>query len=108
MGIVLEELDSSDMIDVLHFLFEEDALGPTGEFLEARSSLRTNIYSNMYKKQYKYKVGKSESSIPMPPEGEELTPFDPMNAETKPYVPPTDFNPDSSLPFGGLIDAPEA
>lgn len=107
MGIVLEELESSDMIDVLHFLFEEDALGPTGEFIEARSTLRTSIYSNLYNREYRFKVGKSDSSRPMTANGEDLTPFDPMNSETKPYVPATDFNPESSLPFGGLIGAPE-
>jgi hypothetical protein len=115
MGIVLEELESSDMIDVLHFMFEEDALGPSGEYLEARSSLRTSIYSNLYKEEYNYKVGSKGSGNFSPGDynssmanGEDLVPFDPMNAATKPYVPTTDFDPNSSLPFGGLIEAPEA
>lgn len=115
MGIVLEDLDSSDMLDVIHYLFEEDSLGPSGEFLEARSSARESIYSMIYGAKYKYSIKSSNTSSQYDrnsfmANGDDITPFDPESAsfETKPYIPPSDFDPDSYLPFGGSLEPPQA
>jgi hypothetical protein len=35
-----------------------------------------------------------------------LTPFNPRNKDVKPYIPPTEVDPDSYNPFGSVLDAP--
>ncbi len=103
----------SDMLDVIHYFFEEDHLRfESGEHAEAASKLRVRLYEDLYKTEYHYAlkssgsnagrkyVGKNEdfdfdSSIPGSSSG-----------EVKPYIPPTQFNSDSADPFGGVLDAP--
>lgn len=107
------ELDASDLVDVFHYLFEEDMNASTGEQLEARSTIRERMYEDLYETSYKYayKSSKNEKTyIDDLPDGlqekdEEIIPFNPAE-KPKPYVPPTKFDPDSSIPFGGLIDGP--
>lgn len=127
-GIRLLEMESSEMLDVLHYLFEEDLHVSSAEEVQSISKTRTVIYKSLYNKDYKYAVSVSnggesggayasgeyfdEDVFPEDsPLGEEseLTPFDPdiepMKSHKK-YVPPTDFNPESSRPFGTTLDTP--
>lgn len=115
-GLNLREMEASDMIDVIHFLFEDDLNVPSSEVMEARSSIRKTIYESMYGEPYKYEY-KSKNNVsasgkdPFDSDnfyGEDLTPFDPSAPPkpTKPYTPPTDFSEDSALPFGEVLDAP--
>lgn len=98
------------MVDVIHYFFEEDMMhASTGEQLEAISDMRTELY-RMYGKTYSYGVSK-KSKTSRAYVGEDFdfdndVPFDPANQETKPFVPATEFDPDSSMPFGGVLDAP--
>ena len=121
-GIKLETMDASDMIDVFHYMFEDDMFVSTGEEAEHKSKVRTTLYREFYKKEYSYKVQSSSSNsyggstyadgTLLPPLDDEfadadIEPFNPNKRSTpKPYVPPTNFNPDSVLPFGKDIDAP--
>jgi hypothetical protein len=117
-GVRLGELGSSDMIDVLHFMFEEDMFTATGEEAEHKSKVRTTLYREFYDKDYGYKISSSEGYASggdlLPPLDEEyeIKQFDPDSRESpvktkpKPYVPATNFNPGSALPFGRDIDAP--
>lgn len=100
------------MLDVLHYFFEEDFAYTTAEEAESRSNLRTELYL-LYGKTYNYPVSSSESSgnggrkYVSPEANFDLdlpTEFSPK--ERKPYVPATDFNPDSAMPFGSILDAP--
>jgi len=103
-GIQLEELEARDMLDVLHYLFEQDTIAYSSEHFESRDNVRSVIYKNMYNIDYKY-GSKSSSNTDYG--------FDdldgPVNAgpdiqtETKPYFPPTNFNPDAANPFGGAL-----
>ena len=99
------------MTDVLHYLMEEDMRYGSAEEAEAVSSYRTQIYL-LYGKTYKYGVSTStkNSRTYMPKNAEDDYGFDgdPMfnSGETKPYIPPTDFNPDSVLPVGSDLEAP--
>lgn len=106
-GIRLEELDTEEMLDVIHFLMEEDLASYSMEHMQAKDSTRTTLYKNLYNTEYKYKMQKTSKNaggdnwdIP-----QEFM-VDEDSSVVKPYVPPTDFNPDSFLPFGSDIDAP--
>lgn len=93
-------MDASDMLDVLHYFFEEDTARYTSaEQVDAVSNLRTSIYSNLYDRKYEYGVERPTSQ--RNPSGAYL------NSNTvKPYIPPTDFDADSVDPFGGTLDGP--
>lgn len=106
-------MEASEMVDVIHYLFEEDASRySSGEQAEAVSAMRTQLYLS-YGKTYQYAVKGSKSSgksyIPKGAAADYGFDDDPlagMSGETKSYIPPTDFNPDSALPFGSDLDAP--
>jgi hypothetical protein len=92
-------MEMRDMLDVVHYLFEEDSRYSSAEEAESVSAIRTSIYGRLYGTTYKYKV-KSKSS------GNDMNySFSDPN-EVKPYIPPTEFDPESADPFGGLLDAP--
>lgn len=96
------------MLDVLHFMFEEDLRFSSGEEAKAQSKMRTQLYG-LYDKPYNY--GASESSgttyggrayVPDDIDEFNVTPVD----VKKSYIPPTKFNPESTNPFGSVLDAP--
>ena len=99
------------MLDVLHYMFEEDTSRlTTAEQAEAISAMRVNLYG-LYGMTYKYSTKPSASTsgrqyvtgdYDLGPD----VPFDPASQAPKPFVPATEFNPDSSMPFGGILDAP--
>ena len=116
-GISLGELAASDMVDVIHYFFEDDMNFTSGEQAEARSKSREKIYSTMYGRPYKYAIKDTKSqqnqfidpdTIPFDdgPDLSGIKPFDPVKEPTKSYIPATDFNPESANPFGGTLDAP--
>ncbi len=111
------------MLDVIHFLFEEDWVPGAPEMVEARSDVRVALYRDMYGIDYKYKVASKRKDVKSG--GRKYTdramddtyvsdlddlaaekPFDPRTTPPKPFVPATKVNPDSALPFGKGIDAP--
>lgn len=105
-------MDMSDMLDVLHYFFEDDSTKITSaEQGEARDSVRTQLYSMFYGREFLY-----ASSVSKRPTAEFYddpldddtipAPFDPAAGPTKRYTAPTSFDPDSPMPFGGALDAP--
>jgi hypothetical protein len=105
-------MEISNMLDVIHFYFEEDSRYRSAEEVQSVSAVRTSLYEGMYKRPYPYKVNSNSSSTGstgrryVSDSNDDLEPFDPLFAETKPFVPATDFNPDSAMPFGSVLDAP--
>lgn len=108
-------MDAADMVDVIHYYFEEDMDVASNEQAEARSKTRVSIYKDMYGREYKYPYKSAKSQAPKGPEDYEtedgpdmadIKPFDPKQEPTKAYFAPTDFDPDSSNPFGNGLDAP--
>lgn len=101
------------MLDVVHYMFEEDtARLTTAEQADGISAMRTSVYQ-MYNRPYIY--GTSSKSSNRPTERQYVTgdyefnsdiPADAAQLAPKPYVPATEFNPESSMPFGGVLDAP--
>ena len=113
-GLQLSSMDVADMLDVIHYIFEDDMINVvSGEHVEAKDKVRTIIYRDYYDSQYKYSSSNSTvlndkiASEELTKEDiEDITPFDPASKTVKPYMPPTDFDEQSLKPFGRDIDAP--
>jgi len=107
------------MLDVLHYFFEEDVLVRSSEEAEAKTQIRSVLYKDLYGTTYKYGVNNTGQSYnnddtSYPSDGlvgttNEVIP-DPMEQKrpTRPYTPTTDFDADSPLPFGRVLDQPES
>lgn len=100
------------MIDVLHFFFEDDLMADSKEEMENKSRVRAIVYRDFYSKAYKYGNTNSDKSYNYSTAsdgylGEEEDAVDePIKQSTKPYSPPTEFNPNSSNPFGKVVEPP--
>lgn len=112
-GVRLLELDSKDLVDVLHYMFEDDTDFHSPEAAEARDKLRTLIYEDLYFKKYEYAAPSSSKKTyildePLDLDEPPIQQFDPspMKKATKAYTPPTNFNPDAQNPYHGVLDAP--
>lgn len=97
-GLRLSSMDASDMIDVLHYFFEEDALAVSEIHAETRSQIRNGIYGQLYGTPYAYSSSRSQPST--------QASWGADSGDTKPYIPPTEFDPDAFNPFGSVLDAP--
>lgn len=101
-GLQLASMHASDMLDVIHYIFEEDMRFASAEESKATDAVRNSLYRDFYGTEYKYSAS---SSRPQSQGGEfdgfdSVTPYSPT--ATKPYIPPTEFDPDMGLP--GLIE----
>jgi hypothetical protein len=110
-------MDAPDMIDVLHFFFEEDFRFVSQEDSISRDELRMRMYKEMYDVDYAYSLnrdlGDNESmQLDSPPVSDEslemdvINPFNPREREVKPFVQSTTLNDDQFNPFGSLLDDP--
>lgn len=108
----VKEMEASEMMDVIHYMFEEDNTYASAEEAYGKSAMRVGLY-DMYGKPYRYKVdppndkksGGRKYIDPMA--GPEIDLDLPSETqEKKPYVPPTDFNAESTKPFGDILDSP--
>ena len=93
----LLEMDSADMVDVIHYFFDEDFRYASVEGAHLHGVVRQHIFKNLYKKDYKYSL-KSDESSPTADSGD--------GKAVKPYIPPTEFDEETGLPMGSLLDAP--
>lgn len=109
-------MEAQDMLDVLHYFFEEDMFYSSAEQAEGRDRARQQIYQQFYQSEYPYAVnvgssynasGVTSKNFDIADE-EEIVPFDPLqqNKPTKPFIAPTPVNAKSSQPFGSVLDAP--
>jgi hypothetical protein len=118
-GIKFTDLDMSDMLDVMHYYFEVDHFMASAEEAESKSNVRVAVYRNLYDKDYKYAYKSNSSTSGYnystttasgQPVMDGFVGQDvddrPDKGPTKPFVPATDFNPDSPTPFGGVLDPP--
>jgi hypothetical protein len=109
-GLQISELSSSEMLDVIHVLFEEDYTSAvSGEQVDAKNKIRKIMYKEFYDKTYMH--GGSSNDYSEEPLGaqvdySDVTPFDPKKAAVKPFVPATDINENSPKPFGKVLDGP--
>lgn len=103
------------MLDVVHYLFEEDNHYVSEESAKSRSGLRMSMFSQMYGTTYKYEYRDSSATASNQFAVEDSAnlgaddlpaPFNPkQNQPPKAFVPATDFDPEAAVPFAGL-DAP--
>ena len=106
-GINLEELNAGDMLDVLHYFFEDDTHYSSEIQAESKNSLRVHLYESMYQKPYAYASSRARpKSKTFNAEGGLDEQYIADNQEIKPFVPATDFDPESINPFGDLLDRP--
>jgi len=103
------------MLDVIHFYFEEDLMADSKEEIENKNRVRSIVYRDFYQETYKYGNSTSGESYNystasdgyLGEEKEEEDTIDkPIKQPTKPYSPPTDFDPNSSKPFGKAVEPP--
>lgn len=125
-GVKLMELEASDMLDVLHFLFEEDFTAVSEDHARSRSAIRDQLYTEMYGVPYTFKMkpptnarnGQASNAFQYPPDDDfsSLDGVQPVNPRDKnSFEPPaktkTKFVDAESMPvvietsFTGL-DAP--
>ena len=117
----LAAMPVSDMLDVMHHLFEEDNAYTSEAHMESKLKMREVLYESLYGEKFKYKYTKKTSNTDrpyVPPSAsqdfgdygvEELNPFNPKEQAPeppKPFIEPTPFNPDADMPFGNALDAP--
>lgn len=126
-GVNLKELGAADFIDALHFLFEDYFTFVSEEHVGSASGIRKSVWNNLYGQDFKYEVKtRSQEKASRTPGGmssasgyqasyedadfsdlDSVDPFSPRQRsengeEIKPFIPATDFNPDSANPFPGL------
>lgn len=85
-------MEAPDMLDVIHYFLDEDLRYSSGEELKLHEVIRKTLMVDLYGSTYKY--GSAEGS------GSDLGP------DIKPYIPPTEIDPDSANPFGSILDSP--
>lgn len=105
----------SDLLDVAHYLFEQDHAALDGDQAKARDGLRKSVYMNLYKqKAYKWEMaagettaGSSNAAIDLPMDSADMMgPATLPKYEHKPFIPATPMDVDSPLPIAGLKEAP--
>lgn len=93
------------MLDVVHALYEEDAIPLYEEHAKVKSSVRVAMWQHIYNKDYPYPYSEATSQGTaggLPPE-ESLLPAETTGPKPiKPYIAPT--NPDQFQSIG--LDAP--
>ena len=107
-------MPARDMLDVIHYFFEDDLNYSTAEQAEARDKTRDSIYAELYNSTYKYSRQNSSGTYVPSSENEEDAdaleekmpePFNPAQ-KTKAYVSPTKLDENAVKPFGIVLDAP--
>ena len=115
-GLQLSSMNSTDMLDVLHYFFEDDLNYSTAEQAEARDKMRASLYGQLYNTTYRYSSGANSSRTarnfdvdeeikPVELKERKVDSFNPA-IPPKPYVAPTPVNVNSAKPFGSVLDAP--
>jgi len=114
-GLHLASMDCCEMLDIIHYIFEEDLIhSQSAEQIEAKEKVRSIIYRDFYERKYKYGSGVTDYNMSnevlqeglVGDEEDELKPFDPTKVPIKPYFAPTNPDETSVKPFGKDIDAP--
>lgn len=120
VGIRLGELFADDMLDVIHFFFDDDSAAASVEGAQLRNQVRKNTFEMLYKSTYSYALKDEKDGYnysdgnTLPSDGyydgddeEEIKPFDPEREPLKPFIPPTEFDENSGLPLNNtILDAP--
>ena len=112
-------MNASDMLDVLHYFFEDDMNYASAEQADAKDRTREIIYQDFYGHKYAYSNTQAGTSSNYSASGqgivrdfnaddeeEKIEAFDPMKKPPKSFVPATKVNAASPKPFGAVLDEP--
>jgi hypothetical protein len=108
-GIRLEEMELSDMLDVIHYFYEEDLNYASVEQAQMTDARRVTLFKQLYNIDYKYasdEIKNRSAGTIGDFDFDDPVPFDPANAKTKPFIPATEVDANSYSPFGSVLDAP--
>jgi hypothetical protein len=113
-GVNLAGLEASDMLDVIHYFFEEDIRNLAKEQIDHNNYVRDSIYKNLYEGKYKRVFAKTRSSnsydfdeeLSAEDMPEKIKPFNPRSEKTKSYMAPTPVFNNSDKPFGNTLEEP--
>ena len=89
------------MLDVLHYLFEDDLSVYSAEQFESKNKIRKSVYPILLGKPYKFST--TDQSSNQYDLDDYSAPEQKISREVKPYMPPTNFNPDAPNPFGSAL-----
>lgn len=94
--VSLLEMEASDMMDVLHFLYEEDFTVTSEDQARSRSNLRDNMYRDLYGVKYEFKLrDKNNASGTNITDVQHVSDADPLG-DVKPFDPRKQDDPFSS------------
>jgi hypothetical protein len=114
----------SDLLDVLHTMFEDDQVVSTQEALEVKENVRTRLYTELYgRKAYTWVTAKTDSHSQMqtasgdsaytagfmderPQDMTDPSSPSPMKPVHYKYIPPTPMEATAPIPVKGLREAP--
>ena len=100
-GLRLADMEVSEMLDVIHYFFEEDYRYTSTDQADFKDNFREAIYKNLYEVEYKYRTTKSsnqeeqykdfdeqpkDSEDYAEEEEEPLEPFSPRKKEVKNFI----------------------
>jgi hypothetical protein len=109
-------MEASDMLDVIHYYFEDDHRYASFDEASFKDQFRSSIFKNLYDSEYSfgqsnddtpdYRDNELELDAPLENEKEVIEPFNPRAKSVKRFIEPTNFDEDSSKPFGSVLDGP--
>jgi hypothetical protein len=111
-------MDVSDMLDVIHYFFEDDYRYSTNEESIYKDEFRKSFYSQMYSYKYKYSSEDSqgrdsyrdfdvEAPESLTEVEEVIEPFSPRERKaSKAFIEATPMVGDEIKPFGSILDGP--
>ncbi len=104
------------MLDLIHYMFEDDVVTASVEQSKIRQLARKNFYREVYGVDYIYALSQDDSAgggvtldddMELDDDLGDVQPFNPREqAKTKSYFAPTALKEDSVKPFGAVLDAP--
>lgn len=113
-------MDAEAVADILHLFFEEDFVASAAASPEAatrKDAIRKAMYEKVYDRPYRIWMGQDSQRIPETAHGDdddndllddELDRLaeQQVTVQKKAFIPPTPVNPESSRPYGSIVEAP--
>jgi len=109
-------MEASDMLDVIHYYFEQDHRYASFEEASFKDQFRSSIFKNLYESDYQFGMSNddtpdytnndSDLGEPLEMNQEVIEPFNPRAKSVKGFIEPTNLNENSSKPFGSVLDEP--
>jgi hypothetical protein len=109
-------MEASDMLDVIHYYFEQDHRYSTFEEASFKDQFRSSIFKNLYESEYAFGQSNEDTpdytnqdtdlDAPLEINQEVIEPFNPRAKSVKGFIQPTNLNENSAKPFGSILDEP--